>query len=1385
MVDALNVRADSDEDGNNGVLKNIKGNTELSFASGDELPSGTNRVVGSYSFNQRNKVYYFVWNSNDDHSIYQVDTSGVTLVVRGSFLELESTSILHVSGIEDTNGEIILYFTDGVTEPKKINIDKCLDPAITYPAGSTDAEKLIEVTIAKQPPLEPIEWEFKTDDSTATNNIYENMFQFAYQYVYRDGEISAISPISKVAYNSWMAKRATIKPPYKSTDNYIKLTMKTSTESVEKVRVLVRNNNIDTFALVSEIDVASPGNDLEFDFYNDGLYPLIATAESDKNYDLIPKTAQSLTISNNRLFLGNYKEGFDYFLPANINLKSHYLSTPQDKSLALTNVNAKNLKIDLSTLPDLIEGNTEVYVKIQMNYSGYDMASQSGLYTFDVVDGTSIKEYELVVLNLYPGTINFDKKIALPNAQYTKEEFGQAIASSILSFSSIVKEVTYDPLNPSEVRVNSQQSSNFTANFIGELTFDITSSTYDTVNEEINIGIDVTSLETEAVYISDPVFGFDSAERIIDNDVEGVGSLSGSLDADSYFEIPVSPNQVSTFKSNADHSFGIVYYDNRGRATGVREIGSVNISQWGDASRKGKNGAAKVIVDIPTDAPSYAESFGIVYAKNNRYSSYKQYTVMEAFKATNDENEEVGDVDGNENIYVSLASIQSKEDSYSSSKAKDFKFNVGEGDRLRIVRYYDRTLGQYVYPQDYEFDVVGIKTFTSSDSPIHFNPDIDAVNTAEVIKANKYRVSGDFLVLKNEEYEGFNHGVLGTASIPGSDLWHDGVLVEVYSPKKNTEEKIYYEIGYNFKVEGGKHVGNISTAGGTGSLDVLSQTTDSITVATVALLPFQNGDYITFKSNPGVQYQINSIVYGDTTATIYFVTSIPAGQTTIDYTSSVTRILIDEGDSYLVPKELRMYDVTQTFAPTNFDTKVYESGYVEASELSDYFDSAVFSYGKPYAIIENEREVTRKASVTYSDPYTQSSPRLTLSSFTPSFVPYYDFDVSKGGIYGLVDMKGYIMGLQEDSVMKIPVGANILDSASGDNIPTISTNVLARPMEYQGVFGINTQRDAFISFEGAVFLCDVYRGKVYRVTSQAVAEISDTGMSSYFNKKFAEYKDYESDTNKIFIKLGFDRDNDELIVSGVKYNGSTFTDDFTAGFNFRRDVWTSFYSFVGEGYAELNNVLYSFKDGKAYSHNTNSVRNRFYNTTYTSKIEIVSNQNPSMVKSWNAINLEADYPWNFTAYTSDQESSTVISMDERERLFYAHIPRDISTSSTSHFVVLGEVTAIDSLTNEVTIGNPINKMPVSPGDAVLQNGTQVGEDVSALTGRNKIKMTDATVLSGTGVTLSVQKNSNLEGDQLRDRYVKLVLENTATTPIELFAVGVVYERSRLHNDLVN
>jgi len=67
MTDAVNIRVSSDADGDAFVIKNAYGNTAVSL--GTSLPAGTNKVIGSISDEQLGFIFYFVWNSNNEHSL--------------------------------------------------------------------------------------------------------------------------------------------------------------------------------------------------------------------------------------------------------------------------------------------------------------------------------------------------------------------------------------------------------------------------------------------------------------------------------------------------------------------------------------------------------------------------------------------------------------------------------------------------------------------------------------------------------------------------------------------------------------------------------------------------------------------------------------------------------------------------------------------------------------------------------------------------------------------------------------------------------------------------------------------------------------------------------------------------------------------------------------------------------------------------------------------------------------------------------------------------------------------------------------------------------------------------------------------------------------------
>jgi hypothetical protein len=322
MTDALNVRLSADTDGDEGVIKNAFGNSAVSFRTGNNwqglphaLPAGTNKVVGSVSDLKNGVIIYFVYNSNDDHSIYRYTTSqdDVELVYRDSVLTFQADSFVKGDVINNLYNEVLLYFTDGISAPKKLNVSRAIiggySDVIT---NGTDEQKLEFITLAKKPPLDPPTYEFFTDTTYDDNNIYESNFQFAYQYVYLDGEYSAISKYTDLAVAPNQYLDGFIEDAQRNEYNAIRVFVETSTADVKTIRVLGRRGNAGPWFIVGEITnpaLSSPAT-LYADFRNDELYRFISQDEANKIYDAVPFTAQSQTISGSRLFLGNYSEGY-------------------------------------------------------------------------------------------------------------------------------------------------------------------------------------------------------------------------------------------------------------------------------------------------------------------------------------------------------------------------------------------------------------------------------------------------------------------------------------------------------------------------------------------------------------------------------------------------------------------------------------------------------------------------------------------------------------------------------------------------------------------------------------------------------------------------------------------------------------------------------------------------------------------------------------------------------------------------------------------------------------------------------------------------------------------------------------------------------------------
>ena len=128
-TESFNVQVSTSEDSDVGSVQNILGNDKFtSFL--EDVPDTNLICIGSISDEKKNRFYWFVVISDDITGVdiasaiieHNVDTvTSTPIIIDGDNSRLEFNSGSYITGINVVDD--FLFFTDGVTEPKKINIE--------------------------------------------------------------------------------------------------------------------------------------------------------------------------------------------------------------------------------------------------------------------------------------------------------------------------------------------------------------------------------------------------------------------------------------------------------------------------------------------------------------------------------------------------------------------------------------------------------------------------------------------------------------------------------------------------------------------------------------------------------------------------------------------------------------------------------------------------------------------------------------------------------------------------------------------------------------------------------------------------------------------------------------------------------------------------------------------------------------------------------------------------------------------------------------------------------------------------------------------------------------------------------------------------------------
>ena len=252
--------------------------------------------------------------------------------------------------------------------------------------------------------------------------------------------------------------------------------------------------------------------------------------------------------------------------------------------------------------------------------------------------------------------------------------------------------------------------------------------------------------------------------------------------------------------------------------------------------------------------------------------------------------------------------------------------------------------------------------------------------------------------------------------------------------------------------------------------------------------------------------------------------------------------------------------------------------------------------------------------------------------------------------------------------------------------------------------------------------------------------------------------------------------------------------NYTLTFSPPAQGWPSFYSYTPEWIQGMNQYLYTFSGGNLWQHNTNELRNNFYGSQDSSKMESVFNAEPMMNKLFKTVAYEGDHAWKAELVTELQTPGVIEKafFKKKESDWFAFIRNSAGSGTTGADFAnydlrsvngigssLTTVTGVATTTINFPLTTSIGTM-ITGGDAIYYAapgatitpvfvGTVQSINVDLPNGVNNLVVSGTVAVPDVSFILYV-KNQVAESHGVLGHYCVFTLTNDDTEAVELFAV---------------
>ena len=1128
-VDAMNVRMGDTEKSEVGVIENTKGNvplTKLFGVNGVQLSLDA-KCIGSIEDSANETIYWFVHDKS-----YTVGATGkCDLIVSYNIL----TSILtyHVISIDDGSGtqttlnfndeyvitgvniiNNLLFFTDYFNQPRFINKNR----NYANPVGLIDQVTAEELLVIKRPPLEsPTVIPYKTNGQE--NYLETRFISFAYRYRYIDGEYSATSQWSQVAFVPkpfQFSINSMLNDGMLNEFNATNISYNSGSNLVVGIDLLFKESANNVIKIIEKLDKTQLGitdNTIyTYSFDNSKIFTILADSELLRLYDNVPRLAKAQTIMGNRLMYGNYIEGYNLEDNTGSPVKLEYyvelISNPIGNSELLNSQQNGNYTID-TLHPQTITNAITV-----INLTGVPLEAGSSLNMQVTITHSAFSGTPIPTATTSP--INIDFNFYLSNSytsvydMATSPEFLAAVGT-VLNIKPVATACT---------------GTTFTDNL--NCLLPQTLGTY----QKYASGI---SSAGQPIYViafpASDLIGFQfPAMQYVDNVITPTNSIY------EYYTVSftsVTFQQIAnpeSLHSNRGYEVGIVYMDefNRSSTALVSPYNNLYVP-CGYSSNKNS-----IQVTIPSEqkAPYWATRYKFVIKPDTEFYETIYCTmffrdpnsnsVWFLLEGENMEKVEVGDkliVKSDTSgtvINCAYATVLEKDAKIEDFIIPDSGSKVPAGVYMKInpstfdaIETPNSTIteGQLVnYGNHGSFNVLNYPmniSGTDISHPTWTYLDYTIPAGSKIELDFKWDRGGTNSVC---EHQGciFKKTFVATSDYNNMEDWWNGdnitaTLASAVSTGGNTT--VHYIAGHGVL---------ISFVLISGSPNIMYIQFNRDIVTNKLYLQLSTG----YSCTGGDSKKRRYYVYATVTVfraldNLIFETQPSDALPDVFYENNLS-FGIDSNGNHLGNLQDQDISIGQpAIVDTGFFNCFAFGNGAESYKINDSLKGRYFTLGERVTTVSEQdyKEANRFSDITYSGIYNAETNLNKLNEFNLGLINYKHLETSFGNIYILDGRETDVLVLQEDKISYVLAGKNLLSDAAAGGAITSIPEVLGTQIARIEKYGISFNPESYVQWGYDRFFTDIKRGAVINIKGDSVQQdqltvISELSMRTWFRDEF-------------------------------------------------------------------------------------------------------------------------------------------------------------------------------------------------------------------------------------------------------------------------------------------